>query len=87
MKKTSDSNGQDVEVGSKVRVLAIDENTIDSLPQDERKMVASMVNEVLTIYEIDEYGRAWVEKVWDQGDGKFESHSLGLESEHMELVP
>jgi len=76
-----------VEVGSKVRVLEIDKNTIDFLPQEERKMLASMLNEVLSVYEVDEYGRAWVEKVWDQGDGKFESHSLGLESEHMELVP
>ncbi len=74
-------------MGSKVRVLEIDKNTIDFLPQEERKMLASMLNEVLSVYEVDEYGRAWVEKVWDQGDGKFEIHSLGLESEHMELVP
>jgi len=36
-----------------------------------------MLGEVFEIYEIDEWGGAW---------GQYQSHSLSLESDEMELV-
>ncbi|MGD2129215.1 MAG: hypothetical protein PVJ17_07910, partial [Lysobacterales bacterium] len=68
------------------RVLAIDPKVLDSLPEDERTRVDSMLNEVLEVYEIDEYNQAWVDKRWERGEDCMESHSLGLSAAEMELV-
>ena len=45
-----------------------------------------MVGEVFEIIEIDEYGSAWVEKVWPDADGGSHSHSLALASHEMEIA-
>ncbi|MFL0807217.1 MAG: hypothetical protein K6L60_08015 [Oceanobacter sp.] len=82
-----DKNGKEIKVGSRVRVLKIDQSLLDILPEDEADDVKSMLNEVLEVYEIDEYDCAWVEKWWSRGDGRSESHSLSLSSAEMELVP
>ncbi len=81
-----DKNGNEVKVGSLVRVLKIDQSLIAVLPDEELDDVKSMLNEVLEVYEIDEYDCAWVEKWWDRGNGETESHSLSLSSSEMELV-
>ncbi|WP_293265969.1 hypothetical protein [Neptunomonas sp.] len=81
-----DINGNTVKVGSKVRVLHIDPKITEYLPEEEVTDLDSMLNEVLEVYEIDEYDCAWVEKWWDRGDGQTESHSLSLSSAEMELV-
>ena len=47
------------------------------LPPEEWECVRSMLGEVFEIYEIDEWGGAWVQ---------YQSHSLSLESDEMELV-
>ncbi len=69
-----------------VRVIHVDEAIIKTLPEEERLDVRSMLNEVLEVNDIDEYGQAWVEMEWDRGEGQIESHSLGLSSHEMELV-
>lgn len=81
-----DRNGNEVKVGSLVRVISIDSSLTDVLPAEEASDVNSMLNEVLEVYEVDEYGCAWVEKWWDRGGGRIESHSLSLSSSEMELV-
>lgn len=81
-----DKNGNEVKVGSLVRVLKIDQSLIAVLPDEEVDDVKSMLNDVLEVYEIDEYDGAWVEKWWDRGEGKTGSHSLSLSSLEMELV-
>ncbi len=86
MSMVHDRNGKEVKVGSKVHVVEIHPTFIESLPEDEKSDVCSMVNEVFEVYEIDEYNQAWVEKWWDRGKGKSESHSLALSSADMELV-
>lgn len=83
---TIDKYGNDVEVGFKVRVIGIDPSITANLSEDEARDVWSMLNEVLEIYEIDEFGCAWVEKWWDRGNGHTESHSLSLSPSEMELV-
>lgn len=45
-----------------------------------------MEGEVLEVYEIDEWGSAWVEKSWRTHDGTPVSHSLGLGPGQMEAV-
>ncbi|USF86410.1 hypothetical protein [Candidatus Endoriftia persephonae] len=79
-------NGNLVKVGAFVRVIYIDESIIKTLAVEENEDVKSMQNEVLEVYEINEYGQAWVEKYWDLGNGKTESHSLGLCSHELELA-
>ncbi|MBV1911692.1 MAG: hypothetical protein KUG78_20535 [Kangiellaceae bacterium] len=81
-----DINGKEVQVGSGVKVIHIDAKFLTSLPEDEKENVASMLNEALEVYEIDEYNQAWVEKWWHTSNGESLSHSLALSSNEMELV-
>ena len=54
--------------------------------EDELARINSMVGEEFKVYEIDEYGHAWVEKWWETGPDKKISHSLALGSNDMERV-
>jgi len=77
VKQVADRNGKKVLVGSPVRVVAIAAFLERDLPPEEWECVRSMLGEVFEIYEIDEWGGAWVQ---------YQSHSLSLESDEMELV-
>jgi len=77
VKQVPDRNGKKVLVGSRVRVVAIAAFLERDLPPEECECVRSMLGEVFEIYEIDEWGGAWVQ---------YQSHSLSLESDEMELV-
>ena len=77
MKQVADRNGKKVLVGSPVRVVAIAAFLERDLPPEEWECVRSMLGEVFEIYEIDEWVGAWVQ---------YQSHSLSLESDEMELV-
>ena len=80
-----DVNGKDVFVGSKVKVLSIDEALLQALPSEEIADVKSMIGEVFEVYEVnDQY--ASVEKWWNRGEGRSESHSIALAEHEMELV-
>ena len=80
-----DVNGKDVVAGSKVKVLSIDEALLKALPSDEIADVKSMVGEVFEVYETNgQY--ASVEKWWNRGEGRTESHSIALTKHEMELV-
>jgi len=80
-----DRKGQPVEVGTRVRVLEIAAFLKRALPPEEVQELATMVGEVFEVYEIDECGAAWVEKVWNDPDGS-RSHSLALDAHEMEVV-
>ncbi len=82
-----DINGVEVRVGTRVRVLTISDATLAQLPKAEADAARSMQGDVLEVYEIDEWGGAWVEKSWRAKDGSSVSHSLGLGPEQMEVVP
>ena len=46
-----------------------------------------MVGEVFEVYELDEWGQAWVSKSWFREDGGWgRGHSMGLDSHEMERV-
>ena len=82
---TTDRLGRPVTVGMNVRVLEIPESLVRDLPDEERPEVQSMLGRVFRVYEIDEYGSAWVEKVWEDDDGS-RSHSLALSPHEMEIA-
>jgi hypothetical protein len=81
-----DINGAPVHVGTRVRVLKISEAVLSQLSQSEAEAARAMEGEVLEVYEIDEWGGAWVEKLSREHDGTLVSHSLGLGPEQMEVV-
>ena len=76
--EAKDRSGRPVRVGSRVRIVALSPEFIESLPAEERAQVSEMVGEVLEVDEIDKFGRAWVTKTWDRGDGTFDGHGLAL---------
>lgn len=80
-----DKDGKAVSVGTHVRVLVVPPLDPD-LEDEEVERVNSMLGEVFEVYEVDAYGRAWVEKWWCSGSGSSMSHSLALESNEMERV-
>ena len=80
-----DKNGRSVTVGVRVRVLSIP--PLDpEMEESEVARVNSMLGEEFDVYEVDPYGRAWVEKWWHDGPDKSTSHSLALESGDMERI-
>jgi hypothetical protein len=85
--QSKDKHGRTVVVGAQVPLLELSPRFLESLPADELEDVRSMIGEVFDVYEMDEYGCAWVEKGWPIPDeGQYMSHSLALESHEMELV-
>ncbi|MBL8300183.1 MAG: hypothetical protein JNN30_17735 [Rhodanobacteraceae bacterium] len=82
-----DKNGQSVFVGSKVRVVGLSGGWLESLPEEEKADILSMVGEVFVVEEIDEYGQPWVRKSWpNEAEGTCHSHSVALEQHEMELA-
>ena len=82
-----DRNGREVTVGTRVRVISLSQSFLDSLPDDEKDDVKSMIGEVFEVYEIDEYGSPWVGKGWDSEDGEsYRGHHVALDSAEMEVV-
>ena len=61
-----DRNGTPVHVGTRVRLLKLAAFLERDLPADEWQRLQTMVGEVFEVYEIDEYGSAWVEKWWHE---------------------
>ena len=83
---TRDKNGALVVAGTAVRVLSIDSSVLSPLDDKERSRVNSMLGQVLEVYEVDQWGGAWVEQWWQEDNGNATSHSLALRPEEMELV-
>ena len=81
-----DRHGQPVGVGTRVRVLELPSFLKRDLPAEEWMDIQSMIGEVFEVYEIDEYGAAWVEKWWQVDDDGCHSHSLALAAHEMEVV-
>ena len=83
--EAQDINGTAVHVGTRVRVLKISDEVLAQLPDSEAQAARAMEGEVLEVYEIDEWGGAWVEKTMAADDGTPVSHSLGLGPDQMEV--
>jgi hypothetical protein len=81
-----DVNGASVAVGDQVKVISIRGSVLERLDPEERLRVAGMKGAVFPIYEIDEWGGAWVRLEWKTGEGRSMSHSISLASTEMERV-
>jgi hypothetical protein len=83
---TRDRHGRAVSAGTRVRVLVVRPSVLDRLDELERQRVASMIGETFEVYEVDQWGGAWVEKWWRESDSESTSHSLGLAPDEIEVV-
>ena len=86
MTTTKDIDGNTVREGSIVQVLSIRPSVTARLPAKEQADVLSMKDAALEVYEIDEYGAAWVKKWWQGTGGSAYSHSLALAPAEMRLI-
>ena len=87
VKSPKDRNGNEVQVGTRVRLLSLSRGWVDDLPRDEKDRVLSMIGEVFEVEEIDEYGQPWVRKSWpNEAEGTCQSHSIALDPHEMEVV-
>jgi hypothetical protein len=84
--RTADRNGAVVKIGTIVRVLEIRDSVLSELPKEEAARVKAMKGSVLSVYEIDASGSAWVQKWWHIGEDEAVSHSLALGPSEMEVV-
>lgn len=82
--KVTDKNGLEVKVDSYVKVLSLDAADFSHLDEQGLSEVMSMVGETLQVYEVDQYGQAWVTKEWWLSEDDVMSHSVGLSSNEME---
>jgi hypothetical protein len=75
-----------VHVGSVVRVFKVYSPVLKRLCGHDKFKVQSMLGQTFTVYEIDQWGVAWVEKWWHETEDRATSHSLGLTPEQMEIA-
>lgn len=84
MKRTTvDSSGKVVGVGSHVYVYSLP--PLEAEGEEAHARMKTFLGATLVVYEVDEWGRAWVEKWWQKG-ADMESHSLGLDPDSMALL-
>ncbi|MGE0873074.1 MAG: hypothetical protein AB7O31_00220 [Burkholderiales bacterium] len=81
-----DCNGKQVRVGDRVRLLYIDGNLLERVPDSEAEELRGMIGEIFEVEEIDKYGMAWVSKTVAQCEGSCRGHSLALGAGEMERV-
>ena len=81
-----DRFGRIVEIGDKVRLLAIRSSILDRLAGNERTDVSSMLGQILEVFDVYDDGLVWVNLWWNKGNGKTESHSIAVDTEAIELV-
>jgi hypothetical protein len=86
MQLTKDCDGREVRVGSRVRLLKVAEFLQRDLPPDEWNQLQGMVGEVFEVMDIDEYGGAWIERLFDDPEGGQSSQSYSVAADEMELV-
>ncbi|MEX2964349.1 hypothetical protein [Microbulbifer sp. TYP-18] len=80
-----DVNGKKILVGSKVKIIHINPRITEFLPVEEVRDINSMLHDILEVYEVsEEYVR--VEKIFNRGEGRTESHRLTLLSDEFELI-
>jgi len=87
LESAKDRNGNVVQVGTRVCLLCLSGNWLEELPLDEKAAVLSTIGEIFMIEEIDEHGHPWIRKSWpNERSGKYNEHSIALESREMEIV-
>jgi hypothetical protein len=83
---TEDRTGAIVTIGTVVRVIHISSSILEALDAREQARVQSMLGNELAVYDVDQWGCAWVEKWWREDKAHSTSHSLALKPMEMEVV-
>jgi len=78
-----DKHGNRVNPGDQIRVLAVDERILSSLPNDEVQELKSFIGEVFTILHINSDNSVLVEKEWRSGE-EIMGHGLAVFPEQFE---
>jgi hypothetical protein len=81
-----DQYGISIHVGDFVRLLAIRQSVLDRLDSKDKVRIAGLIGQTFQVYEIDEWGGAWIKAEWNEKKGRLASHSLMLDSGGMEKV-
>jgi hypothetical protein len=75
-----------VREGDRVRLLAIRPSILKRLFGAELADVASMLGQVLPVFDVYDNGQVWVSLSWKRADGRTEVHSIAVDPEAIELV-
>lgn len=80
-----DVNGEEVRIGSKVKVLSINLKDENLLPSEEVDRIKSIIGQVLSVYSVSSKYVS-VKKIWEDGGALSRGLSLNLRSNQVELV-
>ena len=80
-----DRNGHIVTVGSRVKLIELEEEFLIRLDLVSKQQLLSMIDQEFEVYEIDEYGQPWIEKEWHLENGQTTTHTLSPLPHQMEL--
>jgi hypothetical protein len=81
-----DRFGAVVEVGDRVRLLAIRPSIVNRLSGSELTDVSSMLGQVVEVFDVYDDGLVWVSMTWRRTGGVSEIHSIAVDPEAIELV-
>jgi len=82
--KSVDHSGNPLCVGDQVLILKIPLSLVYDMQEDSRKVVESCKGEVMKIYEIDQFGFVWLEKVVVETDEEYVAEKFALEPNLLE---
>lgn len=75
-----------IHVGDFIRLLAVRKSVLARLDSKDQVRIAGLIGQTFQVYEIDEWGGAWIKAEWNEKNGRLASHSLMLDSGSMEKV-
>lgn len=81
-----DRNGEVVELGDRVRLLAIRPSILGRLAGTEYTDVSAMLGQVVEVFDVYENGQVWVSVQFPRPDGASEIHSIAVDPPAIELV-
>jgi len=81
--KPIDIDGNKISEGDEVRILIIPEWILQDLDSESAQIVKACEGTTMVIYEIDDYGYAWVEKISLSTEQEYESNSFSMEPSNL----
>ncbi|MES9859736.1 MAG: hypothetical protein ABW157_02220 [Candidatus Thiodiazotropha sp. LLP2] len=81
--KPYDAEGSELQTGDTVKILHIPEGLLNNLDKETINIIKNCEGNLMTIYEIDDYGYMWVEKTILETDDEYESHSFSMEPKNL----
>ena len=78
-----DSEGNALKEGDKVNILQVPDWLIHDLDEESQEVIKGCEGQLMTIYEIDDYGYMWVEKPVLETEEEYESHSFCMEPKNL----